>query len=135
MAIVNVIPCIFLFIGLFFITESPRWLAKVGNKNFETSLQVLRGYGSDVSLEIDEVKNAVEASRQQTSIRFSELWERRYALPLTIGIGLPLLQQLCGISGIRFYSSSIFVSAGISSGDAASLGLASIQVVMNLVTA
>lgn len=135
LAIVGVIPCIFLFIGLFFIPESPRWLAKVGNKNFETSLQVLRGYGSDVSLEIDEVKNAVEASRQQTSIRFSELWERRYALPLTIGIGLPLLQQLCGISGILFYSSSIFVSAGISSGDAASLGLASIQVVTNLVTA
>lgn len=135
LAIVGVIPCIFLFIGLFFIPESPRWLAKVGNKNFEASLQVLRGYGSDVSLERDEVKNAVEASRQQTSIRFSELWERRYALPLTIGIGLPLLQQLCGISGILFYSSSIFVSAGISSGDAASLGLASIQVVTNLVTA
>ena len=30
--------------------------AKIGNENFENSLQALRGYDSDISLEIDEVK-------------------------------------------------------------------------------
>jgi len=54
---------------------------------------------------------------------------------LTIGIGLLLMQQLSGVNGITFYSSSIFESAGISSGNAASLGLAAIQVVMTAVSA
>lgn len=65
---------------------------------------------------------------QQSRIKFCELFERRYALPLTIGIGLLLLQQLSGVNGIMFYSTSIFKSAGISSANAASLGLGAVQV-------
>jgi len=135
LAIAGVTPCTFLVVGLFFIPESPRWLAKIGNEEFEASLQVLRGSDTDISLEVVEVKSVVEASKQQTGIKFSELRERRYALPLTLGIGLLLLQQLCGVNGITFYSSSIFESAGISAGNVASLGLAVIQVVMTAVSA
>eukprot|EP01018_Ginkgo_biloba_P032859 Gb_40254 [translate_table: standard] len=133
LAVAGVIPCALLVLGLFFIPESPRWLAKIGNEDFEASLQALRGFNVDISLETVEIKSVVEANDQQSSIKLSELCERRYALPLTIGIGLLLLQQLSGINGIMFYSSSIFKSAGISSGDAASLGLGAIQVVMTAV--
>eukprot|EP01018_Ginkgo_biloba_P008198 Gb_25440 [translate_table: standard] len=153
LAIIGVVPCGLLILGLFFIPESPRWLAKIGKEtDFEASLQTLRGYSADVSTEEAEIKSAVETSNQQASIRFSELRERRYALPLTIGIGLLLLQQLSGINGIMFYSTSIFKSAGecypycyfsfvireystgISSGNAATLALGAIQVVMTAVT-
>lgn len=117
------------------IVESPRWLAKIGNQEFEASLQTLRGRDTDISLEIVEVKSMVEASNRQTGIKFSDLRKRRYALPLTLGIGLLLLQQLSGVNGIMFYSTAIFESAGISSGNAASLGLAGIQVIMTAVSA
>lgn len=133
LAIIGIIPCALLVLGLFFIPESPRWLAKIGNRSFEDSLQALRGSDADVSLEAVEIRSIMETSNQQSSIKISELFERRYALPLTIGIGLLLLQQLSGINGIMFYSSNICKSAGISSSNAASLGLGAIQVIMTAV--
>ncbi|XP_057814305.2 sugar transporter ERD6-like 6 isoform X2 [Cryptomeria japonica] len=135
LAIAGIVPSALLIIGLFFIPESPRWLAKIKSPLYEDSLQSLRGSDADISFEAVEIKSVVETNNQQTSVKLSELRERRYALPLTIGIGLLLLQQLGGVNGIMFYSSSIFKSAGISSGNAASVGLACIQVIMTAITA
>ncbi|GLJ20322.1 hypothetical protein SUGI_0368960 [Cryptomeria japonica] len=145
LAIAGLVPCALLIIGLFFIPESPRWLvisniiysllAKKKSPLYEDSLQSLRGSDADICFEAVEIKSVVETNNQQTSVKLSELRERRYALPLTIGIGLLLLQQLGGVNGIMFYSSSIFKSAGISSANAASVGLACIQVIMTAITA
>ncbi|KAK6125531.1 hypothetical protein DH2020_040730 [Rehmannia glutinosa] len=83
--------------------------AKMGlNEDFETSLQVLRGFDTDISIEVNEIK---------------------------IGIGLLMLQQLSGINGVLFYSSSIFLSAGVSSGKAATFAIGAIQVSSSLMTA
>lgn len=130
LAIAGMTPCFLLVLGLFFIQESPRWLAKMGKDNFKASLQALRGSDVDISIELAEIKSIMEMDNQQSRIKFCELFERRYALPLSIGIGLLLLQQLSGINGIMFYSTYIFKSAGISSANAASLGLGAIQVLM-----
>ncbi|KAJ9561980.1 hypothetical protein OSB04_007140 [Centaurea solstitialis] len=135
LAVVGTLPCIFLIPGLFFIPESPRWLAKMGfMEDCETSLQVLRGFDTDISTEFNEIKRSVATSGKRATIRFSELKRRRYWYPLMVGIGLLLLQQLSGINGVLFYSSNIFRSAGISSSKAATLGLGAIQVVATGVT-
>lgn len=131
LALAGAVPCSLLVLGLFVIPEAPRWLAKIGkDSDFEASLQTLRGFDSDVSLEAFEIRTAMEASNQEDRIRLSELFQRRYAFPFTIGMGLLVLQQLTGVSGVMFYNSSIFEAAGITSANAASLGLASVQVVM-----
>ncbi|KAK2360425.1 sugar transporter ERD6 [Trifolium repens] len=39
---------------------------------------------------------------RRTTVRFAELKQRRYWLPLMIGIGLLVLQQLSGINGVLF---------------------------------
>lgn len=63
LAIIGIIPCILLVSGLFFIPESPRWLAKVGHDNeFEEALQALRGKDCDVSDEATEIRLIVEES-------------------------------------------------------------------------
>ncbi|XP_024039967.1 sugar transporter ERD6-like 6 isoform X2 [Citrus clementina] len=117
------------------VLESPRWLAKMGmTEDFEASLQVLRGFDTDISIEVNEIKRSVASSSRRTTIRFSELKQRRYYFPLTVGIGLLILQQLSGINGVVFYSSTIFESAGITSSDVATLGLGALQVIATGVT-
>uniref|UniRef100_A0A9I9CZX7 Major facilitator superfamily (MFS) profile domain-containing protein n=1 Tax=Cucumis melo TaxID=3656 RepID=A0A9I9CZX7_CUCME len=131
----GILPCTILIPGLFFIPESPRWLAKMGmTEEFETSLQVLRGFDTDITVEVNEIKRSVASANRRRTIRFADLKQRRYWLPLSIGIGLLILQQLSGINGVLFYSSTIFASAGITSSNAATVGLGAIQVVATAVT-
>lgn len=130
LAILGALPCLVLIPGLFFIPESPRWLAKMGfTDEFEASLLVLRGFDADISSEVSEIKKSVSSSSKRTTIRFADLKRKRYWFPLMVGIGLLVLQQLTGINGVLFYSTKIFESAGVSSSNAATVGLGAIQVV------
>ncbi|KAI7733207.1 hypothetical protein M8C21_006171 [Ambrosia artemisiifolia] len=110
------------------------YTAKMGmTDDFEASLQVLRGFDTDITVEVNEIKRSVASSNRRTAIRFSDLKQRRYWFPLMIGIGLLVLQQSSGINGVLFYSSNIFQTAGISSSDAATCGLGAIQVIATAV--
>ncbi|XP_038987489.1 sugar transporter ERD6-like 6 [Phoenix dactylifera] len=135
LAVIGILPCTILIPGLFFIPESPRWLAKMGmTEDFEASLQVLRGFDTDITVEVNEIKRSVASSSRRTTIRFSDLKQKRYKLPLLIGIGLLVLQQLSGINGILFYAGSIFKASGLSDSNLATCGLGAIQVVATGIT-
>ncbi|XP_030523875.1 sugar transporter ERD6-like 6 [Rhodamnia argentea] len=130
LAILGSLPCIILIPGLFFIPESPRWLAKRDlRKELEASLRVLRGFDTDISHEVNEIKTSVASTSERTTIRFAELKQKRYWFPLMVGVGLLILRQLSGINGVLFYSTTIFENAGISSSDVATVGVGAIQVI------
>eukprot|EP00249_Psilotum_nudum_P015586 c25412_g1_i1 orf=504-2216(-) len=132
----GVIPCVLLMLGLFFIPESPRWLAKFGrNEDCETSLQILRGINADISLEVYQIKEALGHSTENARVKFSDFLKRKYSHPFIVAVSLLIFQQFSGINAILFYASSIFKSAGFLSYDMASLSLAVLQVVMTGVSA
>lgn len=114
LAIVGAIPCLLQFIGVFFIPESPRWLAKIGReKEYEAALRHLRGGNADISEEAADIKDYIE------TVQFSEnnvlqLFQRKYAYPITVATGLMVLQQFGGSTAIITYASSIFELAGFS---------------------
>ncbi|XP_037427252.1 sugar transporter ERD6-like 4 [Triticum dicoccoides] len=135
LAVIGILPCTILIPGLFFIPESPRWLAKMNKmEDFETSLQVLRGFETDITSEVNDIKRAVTSANKRAAIRFQELNQKKFRMPLILGIGLLVLQQLSGINAILFYASSIFKAAGITNSDLATCGLGGIQVLATLVT-
>ncbi|KAL3750199.1 hypothetical protein ACJRO7_011220 [Eucalyptus globulus] len=116
LSLIGCIPCVLQIFGLFFIPESPRWLVKVGQeKEFEATLQRLRGKSVDISRETIDIREYTETFERSSQSGILDLFQRRYAHSLIIGVGLMMLQQFGGASTFLFYASSIFESAGFSS--------------------
>ncbi|KAJ0252482.1 hypothetical protein HA466_0116760, partial [Hirschfeldia incana] len=83
LSIIGMVPCVLHVVCLFFIPESPRWLAKVGrDKECRASLQHLRGHDVDISQETNAIKDTMEFSQQSGESGFVELFQRRYVFPL-----------------------------------------------------
>ncbi|XP_059652532.1 sugar transporter ERD6-like 5 isoform X2 [Cornus florida] len=113
MALIGILPCLLQVVGSFFIPESPRWLAKIGrHRESEATLQCLRGENCDISQEAAEIKDYTQIFQGRSQSRILDLFERRYAHSLMVGVGLMLLVQFGGSSPIAFYASSIFEAAG-----------------------
>ncbi|XP_028067344.1 sugar transporter ERD6-like 7 isoform X2 [Camellia sinensis] len=116
LALIGLIPCAILLLGLFLIPESPRWLAKIGRqKDFEAALQRLRGKDADISEEAAEIQDYIKTLQLLPKAKLLDLFQRRYLRSVFIGVGLMVCQQLGGLSGISFYVASIFDTAGFPS--------------------
>ncbi|XP_020553158.1 sugar transporter ERD6-like 16 isoform X3 [Sesamum indicum] len=129
LALTGLLPCFLLLVGLFFIPESPRWLAKVGRqKEFEVALRKLRGKDADVSCEAAEIQASIDGLLDLPKVRMLDLFDPKYIRPVIVGVGLMVFQQFGGINGIGFYSTETFVAAGFSSGKVGTIAYAIIQV-------
>lgn len=132
LALIGTIPCLVQLIGLCFIPESPRWLAKTGKGiESEAALQRLRGADADISEEAAEIREYTETLERLSEGGILELFQRKYARSLIVGVGLMVLQQFGGVNGIAFYASSIFISAGFS-GSIGMIAMVVIQIPMTL---
>lgn len=113
LAIIGALPLFIQVIGIYFIPESPRWLAKVGSgKEVEHSLHQLRGRDADVSAESAEIQVMTKRIEEDSKSSFYDMFQKKYRRTLVIGIGLMLIQQLSGASGVTYYSNTIFRKAG-----------------------
>ncbi|WRX24816.1 Major facilitator [Theobroma cacao] len=106
--------------------------AKIGKwKECEAALQRLRGDNADISDEASEIRDYTEQLQQLSEASIFDLFQRKYAWSLMVGVGLMVLQQFGGVNGIAFYASAIFISAGFSG----SLGMIAMVVVQIPMTA
>ncbi|XP_077219174.1 sugar transporter ERD6-like 7 isoform X1 [Tasmannia lanceolata] len=129
LALTGLIPSFILLLGLFFVPESPRWLEKVGkHKEFEVALRRLRGKDADISEEATEIQDYIETLKHLPKAKMLDLFQRKYARSVIIGVGLVFFQQFGGLNGYLFYVSDIFESAGFSSGNVGTILCACIQV-------
>ncbi|BFG15219.1 hypothetical protein CerSpe_014930 [Prunus speciosa] len=135
LALVATVPCLILLLGVCFVPESPRWLAKVGrDKEFEVALQKLRGNNADISDEMTEIQEYIATLNSLPKASILDLFQSRNILAVIIGVGLMVVQQFAGINGVQFYASETFESAGVSS-KIGTIAYACLQVAITLVGA
>lgn len=126
------VPAVVLFIGMYMVPETPRWL--VENDFMDEARRVLRRSRGreDVEEEIEEIKQ-VEREESQTGTR--ELLSPWVRPMLVVGLGLAMLQQFSGINTIIYYAPTIIKNTGL--GDSASIlatvGIGVVNVLFTLV--
>ncbi|KAH9754812.1 Sugar transporter ERD6-like 5 [Citrus sinensis] len=84
-------------------------------KEFEASLQSLRGLNVDISQEAAEIKDYTNFLQQISGDAIMNLFQRKYIHSLIVGVGLIVFQRFGGVYVFLFYAGTIFESAGFSS--------------------
>lgn len=112
----GIVPALGLYLGLYFVPQSPRWLyARQGKAAALASLSAL-GYSQS-----DQARELTEMSKQQTIANGWALFKKPLCYVLLAGLCLGAFQQLSGINAILYYGPLIFAKAGIDSPKAALL--------------
>jgi sugar porter (SP) family MFS transporter len=101
------VPSVLFFVLLFLIPETPRWLVKAGRD--EEAKDVLNKIGS--ASHFDEIKQTLAVSHRHGAYR--DLLTPGLFAALMLGIGLAMLQQLCGINNVTTYIQVVFEKARI----------------------
>ena len=127
-----VIPGAMLGLGMLYMPETPRWLAKTGKIDIARKvLKRIRGT-ENVDGEMKEIESTLAASDSHAS--WMDLLKPNVRMGLIIGIGLAFFQQVTGINTVIYYAPNIIHSAGISSVSGAILATAGIGLVNVLST-
>jgi len=126
------VPAVILFVGMYMVPETPRWLIK-NNLMDEARTVLRRSRGrEDVEQEIKEIQQ-VEREESQTQAR--ELLAPWVRPMLVVGIGLAMLQQFVGINTIIYYAPTIINDTGLgaSASILATVGIGVVNVLFTLV--
>lgn len=118
--------------------ESPRYLliTKQAEYSAREALERLR-CTAHVDEDLEEMRAEERAQEQETQVTVCQLLKNKNLhLPLMIGIVMQLSQQLSGINAVFYYSTSLFMSAGMPATTAsyATMGVGVIMVIMTLVS-
>ncbi|KAF6070323.1 Sugar (and other) transporter family protein [Candida albicans] len=130
----QIVPGLCLFLGCFFIPESPRWLAKQGQwEAAEEIVAKVQAHGDrenpDVLIEISEIKDQLLLEQSSKHIGYATLFTKKYIYRTFTAIFAQIWQQLTGMNVMMYYIVYIFQMAGYSGNS--NLVASSIQYVIN----
>ncbi|MBT8310915.1 MAG: sugar porter family MFS transporter [Flavobacteriaceae bacterium] len=108
---VEAIPAVIYFLALFAVPKSPRWLIQKQSKT-ENATRILSRIGGDDYAEstIQEIQRGLD--KKEAKGKVSDLFNSKYAVIMTIALGIAFFQQITGINAIFYYAPTIFEQAG-----------------------
>jgi MFS transporter, SP family, galactose:H+ symporter len=121
------LPSIGLVIGMWRLPDSPRWL--ISKSKIEQARKILQRARtvSDVSPEITDIQKSME---KQGVGGMKGLFQPSLRMPMIVGLGLAVFQQITGINTVIYYAPTIFKFAGIAAIGPAILAGAGLATVM-----
>jgi SP family arabinose:H+ symporter-like MFS transporter len=128
---VETVPAVIYFVALFFVPESPRWLAMHGRGDEALTILEKVSGPEQARADLKVVEDSLVTDSPSSDVSFKQLFHPAMKLVLTIGLAVAILQQITGINSVFFYAPMIFEQSGI--GTDASFMQAILVGVVNLV--
>ena len=115
---ISVVPGVLFTVGAFFVSESPRWLYRRGQKAEARAALLHTRTAEQAEVELKEMEEAISSEKnQQTSagerVRES-LLKRKYVIPFVMACIILACNQATGINSIIGYNATILIQAGLS---------------------
>lgn len=110
------VPAGLFFVAMWFVPESPRWLAKNKNNHKRVKNILTRIGGGDYAVaELFAIEETLKSNQKGSGLR--TLFGSGLSKLLILGIVIAVFQQWCGINVIFNYAQEIFANAGYSVSD------------------
>jgi len=109
---VSAVPAVLLVIAIVPMTDTTRWLVKVGRRDAAARALHRIDPHADTDAGIAKIERSLADDADQAS--WAEVFGRAMRRPLVIGVGLAIFQQITGINAIIYYANEIFGFAGFS---------------------
>jgi SP family galactose:H+ symporter-like MFS transporter len=121
------IPSVLLVVAMWRLPDSPRWL--ISKSMLDQAKRVLQRARTvpDVGPEIADIQNSM---KEQGVGGIKGLFQPSMKMPMIVGMGLAIFQQITGINTVIYYAPTIFKFAGISAAGPAILAGAGLTMVM-----
>ncbi|KAK7006233.1 putative MFS sugar transporter [Favolaschia claudopus] len=116
---IQIIPATCLFLGMFILPYSPRWLVEQGRDD-EAYAVVQRLHGNTqnkefVELEFAEMKEQIRYEQQNYSTKISDLWSTKPMLRRTLtGMAIQICTQFTGINVSSYFQPTLYAALGLS---------------------
>ncbi len=114
---VGVIPAAVLFVGMFFLPETPRWLMSKGREDEAKKVLDRIEDPEFIDASMAAMKSDMAIDAEQAGWR--EIFKPWLRNALIIAMGIMFFQQFVGINTVIYYSPKIFLAAGFEGAEAA----------------
>lgn len=129
------IPGFFLFLGMLYLPDSPRWvLSKGREEKARRILQKVRGPQTHIDAEIEAIKGVI---KNEGRVSWKTVFSKIVRPVLWIGFALAFIQQVTGINTILYYAPTILKMAGFGTSTTsilATMGIGAVFVIFTLVS-